>query len=238
MWACRTDSEQILPPQHALVFRVALGCLADFIGWEEWAVPWESGLSAFDRLTAGQQQAVLATVGRALLQPQAPAPRVSAVLAAAVHTIYDTLLSLIETDILCEKSSLGLRQQVLAALEEMEYWSPVRAGRSAQEAPIEPLAPACDDREQWAYLIGVLREEVLEDEDYALEDNLIDLEPSTAAAVKRLLAIDRDYFVTVPEDPTPERLVELRQELLALRGDEPHSDPNSLPDAPEDDFDW
>src|SRR5947209_1695812 len=139
MWARRTDAAMILPPRQARVFRSALGCLADFIGWDDRARPWESGLSAFDRLTAGQQQAVLATVGRALLQPQAPAPRVSAVLAAAVHTIYDTLLSLIETDLLCERNSLGLRQQVLAALEEMEYWSPVRAGRSAPEASLEPL---------------------------------------------------------------------------------------------------
>ena len=222
MWACRTDAEQILPPQHALVFRVALGCLADFIGWEDWASPWESGLSAFDRLTAGQQQAVLGTVGRALLQTQAPAPRVTAVLAATVRAIYDTLFSLIETDVRSEDRPPDLRQQVLAALEEINYWSQVRDGRTTQEPPSDPIAPGCDDLEQWANLIDVLREEVLEDEDYALEDNLIDLEPRTAAAMKHLLAIDRDYFISVPEDPTPERLVELLREVLALReGDDP-----------------
>ena len=44
------------------------------------------------------------------------------------------------------------------------------------------------------------------------------LEQGSAGAVKRWLAIDRDYLVTVPEDPSPAWLQELHHELLGLLG--------------------
>jgi hypothetical protein len=61
-----------------------------------------------------------------------------------------------------------------------------------------------------------------------MEDQLLDLDPRAAGAVKRLMDIDRDYFIAVPEDPSPERLAGIRQELTALlRGDEPADSPGS-----------
>ena len=80
----------------------------------------------------------------------------------------------------------------------------------------------CADLEEWADLVNALRDQVLEDYDFAMESELIDLEPAAAGAVKRFLNIDRDYFVAVPEDPSPERLASMRRALTALlRGDDP-----------------
>jgi hypothetical protein len=43
----------------------------------------------------------------------------------------------------------------------------------------------------------------------------LDMPPGQAAELKSNLNIDDDYFVAVVDDPTPEQLVEIRQELEA-----------------------
>jgi hypothetical protein len=206
----------ILPPAQAAVFRAAVGCLSDFIGWDDSTGGWESGLSVFDRLTPGQRQAALLTMAQALLQRQVAAPPVTAVLAAAVAATYDALLGLIETEIQFEEGRTDLRRDVLAAVTETGYWQQIPESRSAAEAPTPSPTPWCTDMDQWAELVDALRDEILDDCDHALEDGLVDSAPSTAGAMKRMLGIDRDYFVTVPDDPSPARMQEIHEELIRL----------------------
>ena len=216
MWARTTSSEMILPPAQAVVFRTALGCLSDFIGWEDDTAGWESGLSIFDRLTRGQRQAALLTIAQALLRHEAPAPRVTAVLAAAVAATYDALLGLVETEIHGEDGRTDLRREVLAAVEEMGYWEQISEDPLAHELPPQLPTEWATDMDQWAELVDALRDEILDDCDHALEDGLVDSAPSTAGAMKRMLGIDRDYFVAVPDDPSPPRMQEIHEELIRL----------------------
>jgi hypothetical protein len=160
MWARRTEPELVLPPRHGFVFREALGCVFDGVGWEAEEPRWESGLSVFDRLTQGQQQAALLTIARALLDERVPAPPVTAVLAAAAGATYDMLLGLIEIDTISEDGGTDLRRQVLAAVEAMDYWTQVNAGLAPGEAPAEPPTPSCANLDEWAHLVNALRDQV------------------------------------------------------------------------------
>jgi hypothetical protein len=44
MWARPARPELVLPPAQAVVFRAAVGCLSDFIGWEGSDGGWEAAL--------------------------------------------------------------------------------------------------------------------------------------------------------------------------------------------------
>jgi hypothetical protein len=57
--------------------------------------------------------------------------------------------------------------------------------------------------------------EILDDYDFSMEKNFMDMPPDEAAALKRQLNIDPDYFVAVVEDPTPERAAEIQREIRA-----------------------
>jgi hypothetical protein len=57
--------------------------------------------------------------------------------------------------------------------------------------------------------------DVLEDYDFEMAPQFLDMPPGQAAELKSNLNIDDDYFVAVVDDPTPEQLVEIRQELEA-----------------------
>ena len=160
MWRRVAAPDLILPPAQAGVFRAALGSLSDFIGWEEGGVDWESGWPVFDRLTQGQRQAALLTIGRALLVLDYPPPRVTAVLSAAVSTTYDALLGLIETEMGMGPSDSKLRRQVLAAVADTGYWGGLA---NAQTATSEESGVA---GETWSELIEVLRNAILEDADH------------------------------------------------------------------------
>src|SRR5579872_4708286 len=213
MWRRRQAVDMILPPAQARVFRTALRCLSDFIGWEDSDAGWQSGWPVFDRLTQGQQQAALLTIGQALLLREYPAPRITAVLAAAVAATYDALQGLIETDLTLKPADTTLRRQVRAAVVETGYWH--EEGMTAAGAVPDER---CVDRATWFERSDALRDAILDDADHELAEPLLDLEPGVAKAVKQLLAIDRDYFVSVPDDPSPARLAEIRQELHGLLG--------------------
>jgi hypothetical protein len=133
-----------------------------------------------------------------------------------VAATYDALLGLIETEIEFEEGRIDLRRDVLAAVTEMGYWEQIRESRPADEAPTPSPTERCTDMDQWAELVDALRDEVLDDCDHALEDGLVDSEPSAAGAMKRMLGIDRDYFVAVPDDPSPPRMQEIHEELIGL----------------------
>jgi hypothetical protein len=123
-------------------------------------------------------------------------------------------VGLLEAEIGAGPADNQLRRQVLAAIAETGYWQGMRQPPSAEAASDERGVGG----QTWPELLEVLRDAILDDADHELADELLDLEPRTAAAVKQLLAIDRDYFVTVPEDPSPARLQELHCELLGLLG--------------------
>jgi hypothetical protein len=215
MWRRRHAPDLLLPPAQARVFGTALRSLSDFIGWEPDSAAWQSGWPVFDDLTTGQQQAALLTIAQALLVRDYPAPPVTAVLAAAVAATFDALQGLLETDLLFQPEDTTLRRRVLVAVAETGSWQDV-GDLPAGAVPDE----RCVKRVTWFELSDTLRDAILDDADYELAEPLSDLEPGVAKALKQLLAIDPDYFVSVPEDPSATRLEEIRQELHGLLGRE------------------
>lgn len=223
MWPKLNEPNLVLPTKHAVLFRDALDYLSDLIGWDDWEDDgFDAGVAVFDRLTPGQKQAVLLEVGRALLQPQSPPPKITACLAGAVAAVYEALLGLIELEIDTRRTKL--RRQVLAVLDEMNYWSAVNDGRLPDAEPFQCPRPNCSDLPVWMDIVEDLRTTVLDDYDFDMESTFLDVAPEAAAELKRTMNIDPDYFTDIPEDPTPERLRVVRRELLELTRAESRGD--------------
>ena len=211
MWQPLYDPPFVLAPKHAAAFRIAAGTFSDFVGWEHWEDDWPGiGIAVFDNLTQHQKQASILMVAKALLDPACEPPDVTAVLAGTVDAIYVNLESLIELEIGHEAR---VRQLVLEAMDECDYWNDVNDGLEPDEEPVTRPEPACDDLDEWKELIEALRSEILEDYDFEMESEFIDMPPDAGAKLKRELNIDPDYFVALVEDPTPERVVAIWREL-------------------------
>ena len=218
MWQIFGDPPFILPPRHAAVFRGAASYLSSDVGWEDWQHDncWTDD-TVFDRLTQGQKQVALLQVSRALLDPQTAPPRVTAVLAATMDAVYKTLLMLIELEIEQDEST-EVRELVLQAMDELNYWEDVNDGLEPGEEPVVRPSPNCADNDFWDMLVESLETDILEDFDFDMDAHFGDLDPAQAAVKKRLMNIHPDYFTDVPEDPPPQELEKVRHALKALIG--------------------
>src|SRR5262245_44695278 len=194
MWAKLFEPPLVLPPKHAAVFRYAAGILylTEDLEDEKSSVDGD----VFERLSDGQKVAAILTVAKALLDPATEAPEITAPLAAAVSAIYDQLETTINIEM--DTGETAVRKMVLEALDEMG--SP------------QPLAPESNDMDEWSRLVEILRYEALDDYDFEMEFMFLDAPPDKAAAAKAQMQITPDYFVTPVEDPSPQRLKEIRKE--------------------------
>jgi hypothetical protein len=155
-------------------------------------------VAVFDRLSQGQKQVAILTVGNALLDVGTDPPPVNAILAGTVDAIYRDRQARIETEISFEEPTV--RKMVLEAMDEMEYWTDVNSSLEPDEEPAEPLSPDSADCAAWSDLVESLRTEILEDYDFDMEAKFLDMAPAAAAELKKQLNIDPDYFVGVIED--------------------------------------
>jgi hypothetical protein len=201
MWSNSVGTPFILPPKHAAVFREAAADFSDYADVLEDAG--EDG-TVFERLTRGQKQLAILVVARALLDPATEPPRITAVLAGTVAAIYEYLQTMIDLEI-DQREGTTIRQMVLDALNEMDYWDDQ-----------EPLSPECEDIDEWSEAVEALGDSVLEDHDFEMEAQVLDAPPEEAAAFKALMRIHPDYFVTTIDDPSPQILEKTRQELRSL----------------------
>ena len=215
MWAKLSEPETILPSKHARLFREAVWYLSDQIAWEEGDALWVEDVSVFDRLTQGQKQHVLLEVTRALLDERTKAPLVTAVRAAAVDQIYRTIENIIVSDIETD-GSVTMRDRLLDAMDEANYWEDINSSLAPDEQPIVRPLPTSADISEWENLIESLRSTVLADRDFDLDAQFGDMDPEAATELKRQMSITPDYFAHVPDDPTTEQLQQIRRELLDL----------------------
>src|SRR5205814_8968156 len=121
---------------------------------------------------------------RALLLKSADPPDVTAVLAATVAEVYDTLRSMIECEIGSDEADTELRGMVLAALEDRDYWTEVNGALPPDEEPDVPPPVTCGDFDEWEVLIEALETDILEDYDFDMEDSFMDADPARSAALK------------------------------------------------------
>lgn len=153
-------------------------------------------------------------IANALLQQSAEPPAVTAVVAATVAEVYDTLRMLIACEI-DDESTTELRSLLLAAMHEADYWNTVNHPIPPDEEPVTPPAETCTNMDEWEMLIEALETDILEDYDFAMEETFMDADPERSAALKRRLNIDPD-FTEVPDDPPRDKFPALRRELNEL----------------------
>jgi hypothetical protein len=188
------DGERVLQGAEAGLFREALGTIVDMVREDNEGLC-EFDAPSFDKLQPNQKLAVLAEVGSALLLENEPMPRLTAVSEAAVGVVYDAIRIMVEMEIDQPpewRLSPTWRELVLAACRE--------------HGIDELLDPQSDDLDEWEVLIDSLAGEVLWDEDWRDGESLLDADPRAGGEVKKLLGIDKDYYVGVPPDPTDEEM--------------------------------
>jgi hypothetical protein len=204
MWSNSLRAPFVLPPKHAAVFRRAAACFSEYAGVLE-----DAGVdeTVFERLTDGQKQLAILLAARALLDPASEPPEITAVLAGTVAAIYEYLQTMIDLEI-DEGKGTTLRQMVLDALDEMNSCH--------DQEPRVALSPECRDINEWSEVVEVLRDSVLEDHDFEMEALFLDAPPEEAAALKALMQINPDYFITTIDDPSPQCVKRIREELRSL----------------------
>jgi hypothetical protein len=210
MWKLWEEPPFILPPGHSALFRKAALHLLEEIDSEgdDWT---PIGTAVFDDLSPGQKQAALLTVARGLLDATTKSPRLTAPLAATASIIYRVVEGLAEDEIAAGETT-GIRAMLLAAAAEVDFFKD-EAGR-----PEKPTCVDSDDDSDWSVIIEVLEDEILEDRDFGMAGEFLDLPPDQAATLKKTMNIDPDYFTAIVEDPGPERLGAIRRELRQLLG--------------------
>lgn len=172
--------------------------------------PFESGVSLFDRLEIPQQMALLAEVGRALLQDSQPAPKLTALREGTVGVLYEQLRW-------CVDEEIDREQQ---AQTPHRYWRTLivnacRGFESPDELADLP-APDSDDADAWDLVIESLADRILWDRDWEMEDLFADAIPERGRQLKQFLGIDDGYFRDIAPDPTEQQLAGVRQQLEAL----------------------
>jgi hypothetical protein len=201
MWSNSVGTPLILPPKHATVFREAA---ADFSEYADFLEDAGDDETVFERLTRGQKQLAILVVVRALLDPASEPPEITAVLAGTVAAIYEHLQTIVAVEI-DEREGTTIRRMLLDALNEMDYYQKE-----------EPLSPECEDMDEWSEAVEALGDSVLEDHDFEMEAQVLDAPPEEAAAFKALMRIHPDYFVRTIDDPSPQGLERIREELRSL----------------------
>jgi hypothetical protein len=204
MWPNSIGTPFILPPKHAAVFREAA---ADFSAYADMLEDAGENGSVFERLTLGQKQLAILIVARALLDQAIEPPRITAVLAGTVAAIYEHVQTMVAVEIE-EREGPTIRRMLLDALDENNT--------RCDPEPLARVSPTCPDMDEWWGIIESLRDTVLEDHDFNMEALFLDVPPEEAAALKALMRIDPDYFVTPIADPSPQDLEKIRTELRSL----------------------
>jgi hypothetical protein len=167
----------------------------------------ETGVAAFDRLTAGQKLALLADTARVLRDPAVPPPRHTAANEGAIQAVFTTLWADLAADLDADDGGPGpadLRPLLLAAY-----------GDGRDDPPPDPRSA---DREEWTALLEEIEARVFWDADFELGDYFLDLPPDVARERLRVVGIDPDYFLTVSPDPGESGLTAARQTLARLLG--------------------
>jgi len=200
------DGERVLRGRESALFREALGVLADYVRDDQEGDLCQSGISAFDSLQRSQKLAILAEVGAALLREETPSLPLTAVREATVAVVYELVRDMVQLEVDDPEVAGGSpawRELVLGACHERHV---------ADELP----SPDSEDLDEWDLLIQYLAERVLWDDDWKGEAVHLDADPKTSRAMKKLLGIDKDYYVDVPPDPSEAELEEIISMLYAI----------------------
>jgi hypothetical protein len=205
MWRMNSG-DRVLTKAEWDVFVTGLDLLRDFIESDISAKEdtIDTGVPAFNRLTAEQKLALLAEVSLALRDPTVPTPRHTAANEGAIIAVLDTFRDMLRSEIEAnEAGGIHFREKLLAA---------VRGSEEAERLP----KPTSKRWEIWDDLHQCIVERVLWDYDFNLGDEFLDLPPDVARERLELAGIDPDYFLSIPPEPGQKGLTDARRTLANL----------------------
>jgi hypothetical protein len=208
VWRTPTGDRVLTAGEWALV-RAGLARAWDAIEAARDA-PGATGVRVFDALQHGQQVGLLARVGRALSDPDVPAPPLTAVTEGALAAVFAVLLAGLDLELAAAGlpgfDPAGVRRLVLEAV-----------GGSAQRGD-PPPAVTDPDPHEWDLLMEEVAGRLFWDTDWEMADEFLDLPPEAAREQLDLHGIDPDYFTAVPDDLSGRDLEAARRELARLTG--------------------
>ncbi|EMI15995.1 hypothetical protein RMSM_07079, partial [Rhodopirellula maiorica SM1] len=165
--------------------------------------PFPRDVELFDRMTPEQQVVMVDRVTSYLLDPKVAAPRRTALLDATIATIFRHVLVQIEIEIddnpdFSSGDPSKKRSETIEALYEI-----IDDVEFDGEEPLERFVEAdCIDVETWQVAVEVLRNRVLPDEDWALDELALDLPPEQGESLKQVMGINNDYFIDTAPNAT------------------------------------
>lgn len=193
MWRTPLGNRTLVGAEAELI-RESVANMADML--QEVADEWPCGVELFDELSWEQRLALLARVAGALLKPDVPTPKVSAVNEAAVAGIF----AQIHRNLIIELDTASEPQ--LPADYDIYYWR--RRIAACQEPPQSNedffLNEQCVELREWEVLLDCLADQILWDADWDMPDLFLDAEPKLSRARRRRLGIEKDYFTTPAPD--------------------------------------
>jgi hypothetical protein len=211
MWRM-DDGHRCLTEPEWSAFSAGLGYLIDMI---DDAVEFgddsecETGVTVFDVLQPEQKLCLLADVARALRDTDVKAPHHTAANEGTIAAVIAALEGALDMELAADgtpDASTDVRTRLHAFLA------------ATQEEAGQLPAPTDAETDEWGLAIELLESHILWDADYAMGDEFLDLPPEAARATMDFLSIDKDYFTTVPHEPTKQELAAARGTLANLLG--------------------
>ena len=196
MWET-SNGERILDDTEAVVFRIGLGLLFDFISDNaDYAV----GIPAFDCLSVPEKLAALEQVASGLLDASVPKVELTAVAEAAIGAVY----ALVSVDL-----ELDISEDIPVTREAVR-----NALRTVEDAEIPDIN--CVDMEVWSESVELLLDQIVWDRDW--EQSLIkpDEPPDVANQTRADYGISENYYAAVPADPNDRQLEKIKANLKRL----------------------
>lgn len=170
--------------------------------------PLPYAIPVFDQLSPVQKLAMLETVLRDLLTPTPTPPPLNAINEGAIAAIYAGMVRWTEIEIDMEDDPSSdpceWRKKLLAV------------ATAACDGEVELPEPSCRDIDEWEFVVDLLRNQVLWDDDYLGAELMLDAQPNDAHSARQMLGIDQDYFVAIPPDPKESEIPAIRKRLHAL----------------------
>lgn len=202
--------ERILTGAEADLLRAALAHASKSIEDEiaGFTDTWEFGVVLFDRLEPSVKLALLAGVGWALLRETQDCPKLTAVSEAAIAALFQHISQSIQLEIDAQDELADpfyWRTRVLAVFKEVG---------DALELP----DPECADGSEWDFLVDVLAQGILWDDDFDIAEEFLDAPPDVSESMRDSLSIDEAYFTAIPPDPRDADMTRVRARLAVLCG--------------------
>jgi len=198
------DGDRVFDDAEWALYETGLDLLRDFIedDIDSRSDTLQTGIAAFDHLTAEQKLTLLAETAKALRDSAVPTPHHTAANEGTIAAVFSMIRSQLELELALDGTErTTIRRMILAMC-------------ACDDDNEEPLPNESSPKlDEWAWLLEAFEERVFWDADFDMGDEFLDLPPEEARKQMQLLGISPDYYLAVPEEPDQARLDAARSTL-------------------------